>query len=442
MDRLALALAAALAGCAGPPPEVAPAVAAPVVVAPVTVAESLLPRVHDIGCQLDDRPAHRLVLTANGLALDGVALPAVHPWLSVLERPELTLAVDSRLFYSAVRPLLAALQRVPGLRLWVSLSVGDERQVRHLPIDLPRFGAPRPTILPPSDFTHHIDGLYEYIDESDPLGIRLYEDSWVEVDHILVSASDETLWESVTRGLADTCAGATLVDPPTIQAPLPRLTYSVGAPTVPGDLDPDEVDRAFSYNKRLGLCFQRALARGLPVRGRIEITFTVDETGLITSAVIDPATPRDAELDACVIVAALQRLPRSGDGRELTVRVPFYMYPLDKDRPGRRFPRVTQGKATVKGPLDRDIIKVVVRRYHHEVQLCYDQASDAKAGGDVTLRLVIGGDGKVTTSKVQAARFSDEQVIACIAAAAGRWVFPAPGRRVTADVPLTLARGD
>lgn len=437
VDRFTLALVAALAGCAGPPPELIPAVVT--AVAPVTVAESALPWMIDLGCQLEERPAHRLVISANGLALDGVALPAVQPWLSGLERAEVTLAIDARLPYAVVRPVLAALQGVPGLRLWVSLRIEEDPQVRHLPIDMPRFGAPRPTILPPSDFTHHIDGRYEYVDESDPLGIRLYEDSWIEVDHILVSASDGTPWMSVTHGLADTCAGATLVDPPKLQAPLPRLSFSDGAATITGVLDPDEVRPVFRYDDRLGLCFQRALARGLPVRGRVEITFTVDETGLISGAVIDPSAPRDAELDACVIVAARRRLPRSGDG-EATARVPFYMYP--RDAKDRGYPRVTQGKATVKGPLDRDIIKAVVGKYHNEVQFCYDKARDAEAEGGLTLRLVIESNGKVSKSTVRAGAFNDETVLACITAAAGRWVFPAAGGRVTAEVPYTLARAD
>ncbi|MEM9453847.1 MAG: AgmX/PglI C-terminal domain-containing protein [Myxococcota bacterium] len=98
------------------------------------------------------------------------------------------------------------------------------------------------------------------------------------------------------------------------------------------------------------------------------------------------------------------------------------------DRRSRRVPQVRQAKATVRGALDRDIIRRIVRSHINEVRYCYRQglAKDPTLAGRVTIELTIDPSGKVPTANVKSTSLSDDEVAECIAKATKRWRFPKP----------------
>ena len=107
-----------------------------------------------------------------------------------------------------------------------------------------------------------------------------------------------------------------------------------------------------------------------------------------------------------------------------------------------RAPRVIPGQATVRGSLDKHIIKRVIRLHINEVRFCYEQelGTHPELAGKVAVQFVISDDGKVTTSFVSSTTLGNLRVETCIAQAVRRWAFPAVkgGGLVIVNYPFVL----
>jgi TonB family protein len=112
---------------------------------------------------------------------------------------------------------------------------------------------------------------------------------------------------------------------------------------------------------------------------------------------------------------------------------------------GKRVPQVRQAKATVKGALDKDIIRRIVRAHINEVRYCYNQGlvRDPNLKGRVEVQFTIGPTGKVPVSVVQQSSIKDTNVANCVAKAVRRWTFPKPqgGGNVVVTYPFLLSPG-
>jgi hypothetical protein len=114
------------------------------------------------------------------------------------------------------------------------------------------------------------------------------------------------------------------------------------------------------------------------------------------------------------------------------------------DRPrSRSDAQVRQGKATVQGALDKDIIRRIVRTHINEVRSCYSAGlkQNPKLAGRVTVNFVISGSGTVASSVVESTTLADTTVGNCIAKAVKRWRFPKPrgGDTVIVSYPFDLS---
>lgn len=118
---------------------------------------------------------------------------------------------------------------------------------------------------------------------------------------------------------------------------------------------------------------------------------------------------------------------------------------VDVGAPGQRVPRVRQAKATVAGPLDRDIIRRIVRHHINEVRHCYNQVLqvDPTQQGRVEIRFEIDAAGKVSSAKVESTTFASGGPGVCMAKVARRWKFPKPvdGKTVTVTYPFIFSPG-
>ena len=112
---------------------------------------------------------------------------------------------------------------------------------------------------------------------------------------------------------------------------------------------------------------------------------------------------------------------------------------------GKKVARVRQAKATVKGSLDKDIIRRIVRAHINEIRYCYNQGltKEPDLEGRVAVKFTIGGTGKVTDSEVATTSLDNEDVEDCIAKAVKRWKFPRPtgGGNVVVTYPFVLSPG-
>ncbi len=97
---------------------------------------------------------------------------------------------------------------------------------------------------------------------------------------------------------------------------------------------------------------------------------------------------------------------------------------------GRRSkaPRVTGGRARVRGALDKGIIRRIIRRHINEVKYCYQKELQARPDlhGRVVVQFTISPTGQVVSSVVQSSTMGNRQVETCIAMAVRRWLFPKP----------------
>ncbi|MCA9670609.1 MAG: AgmX/PglI C-terminal domain-containing protein [Myxococcales bacterium] len=107
-----------------------------------------------------------------------------------------------------------------------------------------------------------------------------------------------------------------------------------------------------------------------------------------------------------------------------------------------RAPRVLAGRAEVRGSLDKEIIRRIIRRHINEVKYCYakELQSNAKLGGRVIIQFTIAATGQVVASVVQSSTVKNRKVESCIARAVRRWLFPKPkgGGIVIVSYPFVL----
>jgi hypothetical protein len=82
----------------------------------------------------------------------------------------------------------------------------------------------------------------------------------------------------------------------------------------------------------------------------------------------------------------------------------------------------------VKGSLDKEIIRRVIRTHLNEVRYCYQKELNAKPDldGRIVVRFTIAQTGQVVISKVDQSSLSDTNVESCLTQATLRWTFPRP----------------
>jgi hypothetical protein len=111
---------------------------------------------------------------------------------------------------------------------------------------------------------------------------------------------------------------------------------------------------------------------------------------------------------------------------------------------GRRAgsPDVVPGTAEVRGSLDKELIRRVIRRHLNEVKFCYERelVKNGNLVGRVQIQFTISGTGAVIASAVQSSTMNSPPVEMCIAQSVRRWEFPKPqgGGIVVVTYPFVL----
>ena len=111
---------------------------------------------------------------------------------------------------------------------------------------------------------------------------------------------------------------------------------------------------------------------------------------------------------------------------------------------GRRAhaPDVIPGQANVRGSLDKEIIRRIIRRHINEVKYCYEQELTKKAslGGRIMVQFTIAASGQVIASVLQNSTMGNAKVENCTVQAVRRWEFPKPlgGGIVIVSYPFVL----
>jgi TonB family protein len=111
-----------------------------------------------------------------------------------------------------------------------------------------------------------------------------------------------------------------------------------------------------------------------------------------------------------------------------------------------RAPDVIPGQANVRGSLDKEIIRRIIRRHINEVKYCYETELTKKAdlSGRVSVQFTIAATGTVIASVLQSSTMGNVRVENCVVQAVRRWEFPKPlgGGIVIVSYPFNFTAGD
>jgi TonB family protein len=111
---------------------------------------------------------------------------------------------------------------------------------------------------------------------------------------------------------------------------------------------------------------------------------------------------------------------------------------------GRRVhaPGFLPAAASVRGALDKEIVRRIIRRHINEVKYCYEQELVRRPtlGGRITVQFTIAPTGQVLASVLQSSTMANVRVESCTLQAVRRWAFPQPvgGGLVTVSYPFVL----
>lgn len=104
---------------------------------------------------------------------------------------------------------------------------------------------------------------------------------------------------------------------------------------------------------------------------------------------------------------------------------------------------VRPAKPDVVGPLDKDIVRRIVRAHLNELRFCYTKAlvRDPKTSGKVTIGFTIDHEGSVVEALPKSSTVGDDELVTCMAARVVRWKFPKPAGAGSVKVtyPFVLA---
>lgn len=134
-------------------------------------------------------------------------------------------------------------------------------------------------------------------------------------------------------------------------------------------------------------------------------------------------------LAACVPDASAQPRPPTRGGAPSGGVLGGALGGLSGRGSGVSYGVMRRADAGVQGSLSREVLRESVRARMNEVQRCYEAglAVDRNLAGRVSIAFVLDAQGAVTEATVVEDGLDRPQVAECIAAAASRWTFPAPG---------------
>jgi TonB family protein len=139
-----------------------------------------------------------------------------------------------------------------------------------------------------------------------------------------------------------------------------------------------------------------------------------------------------------VPLGASPQEPAAGEDPETTPEPS----PEPQPEPVQRPESASPPKAKVKGALDANEVRQIVRSNIPDVQACYEETLRSRPGveGRVTVQFAIGADGRVLVAVVAESSVGDATLDACVVEAVKGWVFPEPrgGGNVVVTYPFVF----
>jgi hypothetical protein len=89
-------------------------------------------------------------------------------------------------------------------------------------------------------------------------------------------------------------------------------------------------------------------------------------------------------------------------------------------------PGMTELPLVVDGPLDKEIVRRILRQNRNQMRYCYEKSlqRNPSLAGKVTVEFIVNASGEVPVSKLGASALGDSEAEACMVARAKTWTFP------------------
>jgi TonB family protein len=135
-----------------------------------------------------------------------------------------------------------------------------------------------------------------------------------------------------------------------------------------------------------------------------------------------------AGLGAAVVACAAEPSSDKGPAPAPKTEPPTGSAPGTEPAAKSPAPETIPGKAEVRGSLDKEIIRRVIRQHINEMKSCYEERLPARPdmSGRVSVKFTIAATGMVTESELAHSTMNEPTVEACLIKAVRRWQFPRP----------------
>lgn len=213
--------------------------------------------------------------------------------------------------------------------------------------------------------------------------------------------------------------------------PAPKVTTS--PESVSGHLPREVIQKVVRARMAsFRACYEEGLKKNPKLAGRVVTRFVIDTSGKVDSAAA--IGDFDGDVKQCVAAAAKELTFPPPEGGPVTVAYPIVFSPtggLADDGPDT---------GAQSGRLPPEVIQKHVRQNNTVFRDCYVKglAKDPKLRGRVSVRFVIGTEGRVTSAS-GTGDIPDKDVITCVTDTVRTIQFPPPeGGIVTVTYPLVF----
>jgi hypothetical protein len=327
--------------------------------------QMIAPHIPDVFVLCDDlvrvEHAHRIAVSPAGLALDGrrvADLAALRQALEALVAAaasgiDVDLGIDSAMRFAELRPVLAALATIKGMRLGVAMrgELSDRGPALRLPIAALELGAAARSGEPARPLRDQAGTLVFAVEgagirlrtgminlgvDPNPSPGSLHFDTLTRVsngEEPLVHATDDSPWATVAIALAGTCTGARLVEPAREQELLGPAwrdadclaVYHGPKPlsVVPRHRGPNNINSGLiNVRPQLEACYAAGLIDDPKLAGRVIATYHIDAGGTVTEAAVTSTSLAAPAVLQCMAGAVRTGSHSSADG-PVVVRYAF-----------------------------------------------------------------------------------------------------------------------
>ena len=214
-----------------------------------------------------------------------------------------------------------------------------------------------------------------------------------------------------------------------------------------GTLDKEDIRGLIrSHIPAVKACYERELSGKPALQGTILSRFTIASDGAVMASAIQSSTMNDAKVEDCLGREICNwEFPKPLGGGIVIVSYPFNFTAGDASGPPRPSSAADSG-TTVKGSLDKEIIRQVIGSHLPAVRACYkaELSANRDLKGRISYQFTIAADGRVIASALQSSTMKNGKVEDCVRQEIRNWVFPKPlgGGIVIVSYPFNFTAGE